>query len=303
MSRLMLIPGLLVVFWSSLAPRARAQSGRYAPLVLQLSASTRALGMGNTWVAGRDQDVIFYNPSQLGVGPGLGVSLERYRSGSTLGTMSASTPLGGGAIGIGIQMLDYGSATPFPPPISALASDDSERSSSTAASVGLSTIVHDLRVGIAGKYAEERSSQTRVGRAAVDLGLAQDVWGGTVGLAVQNIGPRLRLGARKVPFPLRTTLGFSRGVLPLGPFDVALSSAISVLRDGRVNPAGGLELSYVPLDGWVVAGRLGARRTETSGESPLTAGASLGLDRLVVDYAWERIAAGAGAHRVGVRIR
>ena len=114
MSRLTLIPGLLVVFWSTLAPPARAQSGRYAPLVLQLPASTRALGMGNAWVAGRDQDVIFYNPSQLAVGTGLGVSLERYRSGSTLGTMSASTPLGGGAIGIGIQMLDYGSAALFP---------------------------------------------------------------------------------------------------------------------------------------------------------------------------------------------
>jgi len=80
--------------------------------------------------------------------------------------------------------------------------------SSTAASLGLSTVVHDIRVGIAGKYAEERSSQARAGRGAVDLGLAQDVWGGTLALAVQNIGPRLRLGDRRASLPLRTTLGF-----------------------------------------------------------------------------------------------
>ncbi|MGI8498134.1 MAG: hypothetical protein ACR2OG_11205 [Gemmatimonadaceae bacterium] len=305
MRRLGTIIRLLSAIAPALAPpvAARAQSGRYAPLVLQLPASTRALGMGNAWVAGRDHDVIFYNPAQLGVGLGLGVSVERYRSGSTLGTMAASTALGSGGIGIGVQMLDYGATTLFPSPIAALASEESSRSSSTSASLGVSTTVHDIRAGITGKYVEERSPQARGGRGAVDLGIAQDIWRGTLALSVQNIGPRLRLGDRRAPLPFRTTLGFAGGGLPVGPIDLGLTSAVSILRNGRVNPAGGLEAVFIPLDGWLIAGRVGARRTETRGESPLTAGASLGLDRLTLEYAWERIAAGATAHRLGARIR
>ena len=59
---------------------ARAQAAGFGPIVLQLPASTRAIGFGNAYVGVRDPEAVFYNPAQLGVRPGVAMSAERYGS-------------------------------------------------------------------------------------------------------------------------------------------------------------------------------------------------------------------------------
>ena len=43
---------------------ASAQSST-GPLLLLMPATPRTAALGNAWVAGRDQEVLFYNPAQL----------------------------------------------------------------------------------------------------------------------------------------------------------------------------------------------------------------------------------------------
>ena len=74
------------------------------------------------------------------------------------------------------------------------------------------------------------------------------------------------------------------------------------MRGGWVAPAGGAELGYSWLDGYTIAVRAGARRPAT-GESPVTAGAGLSLDRLSIDYALETLRGSRFAHRIGLRVR
>ena len=124
-----------------------------------------------------------------------------------------------------------------------------------------------------------------------------------VGLAVQHLGAGLQLAGARAPLPTRVTLGFSGASYPLNPWlDVGASAAVSVLRGGDVAVAGGGELSLVPLQGYAITARAGARRTLAPGERPVTAGLGFTRDRLSLDYAYEPFAS-RDAHRVGVRVR
>src|SRR5215207_5659973 len=95
-----------------LAPLAAgAQAIGIGPIVLQLPASTRALGFGNAYVGVREPEAVFYNPAQLGVRPGVAVSVERYASASTAGAFASTYTFGPIGFGIGAQLLDFGAAS------------------------------------------------------------------------------------------------------------------------------------------------------------------------------------------------
>ena len=102
--------------------------------------------------------------------------------------------------------------------------------------------------------------------------------------------------------PTRATIGYAAAG-PVGPLDVAISTAVSVRRGGRVSPAGGVELGYLPIDGVSFAGRIGGRLPEKNAESPVTLGASFTFDRISVDYGFEPYQGKGSGHRVGLRIR
>jgi len=91
--------------------------------------------------------------------------------------------------------------------------------------------------------------------------------------------------------------------VPVSPFlDAAVAAQVSVLNDGWVKPAGGVELTLNWIQGYFVTVRAGARRPEAD-EEAFTTGATLAVDRFRFDYALETRVGGNLSHRVGVRIR
>ena len=78
------------VLWVFAPAAVGAQALGFGPIVLQLPASTRALGFGNVYVGVREPEAIFYNPAQLGVRPGVALSVERYGSGATAGAFAST---------------------------------------------------------------------------------------------------------------------------------------------------------------------------------------------------------------------
>jgi hypothetical protein len=74
------------------------------------------------------------------------------------------------------------------------------------------------------------------------------------------------------------------------------------LPDGTVRPALGVEAGYVPMDGYLFQARIGVRRPELRAQNPLSFGGSAGLDRFMLDYAYEDWN-GGGAHRLALRVR
>ena len=287
-----------------------AQSGDLGPILLRLPASVRALAMGNVAVAGRDDDVLFYNPAQLVAARGTSVSMEQFSSTAHTGSLSTVIRFNSGGVAIGATMAEFDSPlAAYPVARADLVSGGPVLGSSGSLVIGAAQVIKSIRIGGAAKFVDERIGPTRSARGVFDVGLGRDFFGYAFGLAVQNIGASfepttppgsefIRRGSR---MPLRSTFGAMRG-WNTTTFDFTATAAVSVLRDGFVVPAGGAEMFYSWLSGYTVVVRAGGRRPET-GEGPLTAGAGLTVDRLSLDYAVETLSGSRFGHRIGLRIR
>jgi hypothetical protein len=283
---------------------------------LPTSASTRALGMGNANVAGRDDDVIFYGPAQLAVARGTSVAAERYFDGLAGGTAATTSRLASGGIGVGAQIVEGKNSIPCLGTITLPNGDVPARTiTRTQAAVGAALTFRKYRFGVATKYAAEQIDVSRLSQVLVDVGISRDYSPFdfvplTLAVAVQNLAPNpdesVDLGMAR-----RAVLGAATGA-PLGPFDLALAGEAGLERNGggptvvkdRPVARGGIEIGYSWLDGYSVAVRAGGRTASTEQLTRYaTFGAGLVLDRLAFDYATEQLIGSRFAHRFGIRLR
>ncbi|HET9275917.1 MAG TPA: hypothetical protein VFN96_07600 [Gemmatimonadales bacterium] len=293
------------LLWAlAVVPVAGAQET--APLVLRIPAGARAAALGDAFAAGRGSEMVFYHPAQIGLTTGLSVSTGRFRSGGTFASLATSGTVGPVAIAAGVQWLDYGSdpgTFPTPPGDLTLPGETSQSLAATAAGA---VRFKGLRWGVAVKYVEERLPGARPRGAAFDVGVAREVGRYPVALAVQNLGGHLEDEGTSAALPRRLVLGAATPRWPIHTwFDLAATAALAWEREDRLVPAGGIELTWVPLDGFAAALRVGARRVEGGPRTrrPVTAGAGFTFDRFSLDYAYEGYSGPGGAHRLGIRIQ
>jgi hypothetical protein len=286
----------------ALPATALAQREPFAPLVLLVPATPRITGLGGAVTAVREVDAIFANPALVGVASGTAVSYARFSSYAAMGAVAASSSLGTVNVGLGVQFLDFQAAALAVPVASRqLTRGGVGAGASFAAGFALNTTYRGLRWGAAAKYVEDRVSALRGSSAAFDLGVSTQGQI-TYALAVQNLGPAVAAGLSRADLPRRVSVGASRFGVPVGPFDVGATVAVSLLRRGFVAPAAGMEWAYTPLDGYTVAVRAGVRRPELREQQPFAAGASVTLDRVSLDYAAQDLARGV-AHYLAFRLR
>lgn len=284
-------------------PAALAQADRYAPTILQLAPTPRAATFGSTTVA-RDIEAIFGNPALLGVAPGTVVGAGRFDAATHL-TLASSASLGPFSVGIGAQHLAASTqliALPSANWSYSLQLGGPTAVSSSVGAFGLSMQFRGNRIGAAFKYLEQRTGPLDDGVPSLDLGLARDVSRYLVGVTVQNIGAGIHFPTSSAQLPLRVSAGVSSYGWAVGPLDLNGSAGVSVLPDGIVRPAFGLEAAYVPMEGYNFAVRGGVRRPEFRAQRPLTLGASAALDRFALEYAWEDWDLGR-THRLALRVR
>jgi hypothetical protein len=295
---------------------ATAQAPDTGPLILRLPASTRAAALGNAWITGRDEDVVFYNPAQLIAANrgGIGVSLARYGSAGTLGSVASAYSGGPSSLsfGWGVQFLVFSAprALAYPYPPSTTVSGGSVEASGLLATVGSAIVVKTFRVGIAAKYASDRATALPPDAAIAaprheaylgDVGVAHTLLNGVAGLSVQNIGLGGVSEARRVSLPRQAALGWSTS-LPVGEFDMSVASQVTA-RTGWISAGGGVEMGYSWIEGYSAGLRLGARRPETNAERPVAIGATFSGDRLALDYALQFFEGGHTANRMTIRWR
>jgi len=294
--------GLLATAVAAPLP-AQGAPAKYVPLVLQLPASVRAQGAGGAWTSGRDPDAVFYNPANAGSN-GVSVGAARFADASTFGHAASGFSFGSTGISLGVAWLDYGSppGALHWPSIGERGPDDGLSAVAIAAA---SMAYKGIRWGAAAKLMEERVANGHDGTAGFDVGAAKDFGRWSTGIAVQNIGGTMDVRETPMYAPTRYSIGASAGSYAVGPFDLSGTLSLGVRRDGFVSPAGGLELSYSWLEGYLVALRVGASRPEAESINPMTLGASFGLDRFTLDYAFADLRApGRGAmHSLGIRVR
>ncbi len=298
----------LLVLAICLPTPAFAQAPPVGPLLLILPASPRTASLGNAWVAGRDQDVLFYNPAQL-IGSRTGLDLSITRHGSKGTTTSLGSVYSGGkwslTLGWGVQFADFrvspGTTYPYAP--ETLLSDGPASASSTLAAVGGAITWKGFRFGAAGKYAADRSSieASNHGVIVADIGVARNIAGGVGGFSVQNLGGSSNGDGTGIKAPKQALLGWStsKGV---GPLDVAVVTQLTV-RDNWTAPGAGIDIGYSWIEGYYVTVRAGIRRPESGPERPFTFGAAITADRLTVEYGVQFFEGGKASNGVTIRWR
>jgi hypothetical protein len=302
----------LLMAGAAISP-AYAQAPETGPLALRVPASTRATALGNAWVAGRDADVIFYNPAQLiGVRPEFNFSLGKHGGAGTTASLASVYAAGPWSMtfGWGVQFLDFthNPFDPYPYPPDVLLTHGTVGGQSMLATVGGAIVVKGLRIGVAGKYTSDRvvtsgflTSAADPHALLADIGVAHNLVGGVGALSVQNIGHEPSGETPAVKLPRQVLLGWST-TRPAGPLDLGIFSQVTI-RDGWTSPGGGLEAGYSWIEGYAVTVRVGARRPETTSESPVAIGAAFSADHLTVEYALQFFDGGRYANRISVRWR
>lgn len=306
----MRFPSLLLAAACLLAPHLHAQSIPPAPLVLFLPTSTRATGMGNAWVAGRDEYAVFYNPAQIQPVVGAGVGFTSYGGDAMVATLTGAATVNWLNLGWGVEAVKYsvrsGRAYPFAP--AELTRSGPRSASSLSLGAGGSFLVKGFRAGVGVKYAEDRiaaedfvggslaQSSIVNGVVLADIGISKPLLSGTAAFTVQHIGDPSRDDR-----PLQETLGWARQ-MQAKQLDLGFAAQVTE-RDRSVYAAGGVEVGYGWIEGWSAAARVGARRMETTAQRPVSIGGTLNADHLALDYALEFFEGSRYAHHVSIRWR
>jgi hypothetical protein len=289
---------------------AGAQPRGEGPLILRLPSSARMLAVGNAGLVSTDGDALFYNPGMLAQSRGSAASLQRYGSHGTAGSMATATTSGSMTIGVGAQFVTYSApvgadyADIMKPGATRLSDSGGVAATSTAFTLGFAKTIKGWRLGANAKYVEDRIGLLHDGTVAFDVGLNRPFGPGTVGVVVQNLGAGPRIGGVEGTLPRRIGIGFGAARPIAAHWDLGAQTAVTLEGDLFVRPAGGGELSYVPIDGVAITLRQGFRLPRERDESLITAGLGVSIDRIAVDYAMEPMRGGRPvSHRIGVRVR
>jgi hypothetical protein len=160
-----------------------------------------------------------------------------------------------------------------------------------------------VALGATAKYARETLGGARVDAWAGDVGLAIAIFDlAALGVSVQNIGGDFGPAAGGVHLPHRKRAGFT-----LNYVDPQGTLRLLTTLEGQW-PSGGSAFVVLGMEGGVVArgmgvlGRIGyVGHSGVTSASPFTAGASLELGHLHLDYAFRADDALGARHRMGLR--
>lgn len=294
------IPELTVVSGSSKTPH---------PVSLRLPASSVAQALGNIGIVSRDADVLYYNPGMLTQAAGVAASAQRIGSATTAGAVASVQQLGGYAVGVGARFVDWSSPSDdygiaLSGGTGVFGMSGSTRASSLALTGGVARTLGPVRVGVTATYLREQFAELTDETALLDVGAAVTLGPGMLGFSLQQLGGPVTFANTETDEPWRVTLGYGTRTFPIATFvDIAGVWQASVDTDGEIRPAGGMEVFYVPIEGLSFVARAGARRPLDAGESVVTAGLGVSLDRVSLDYALDPSREGPVAHRIGIRIR
>ena len=264
-------------------------SGQVGSVLALAPGSARAAGMGGAGAAiVGDAGGIFANPTVLATIHHIAVeaSYETFPSGSKFST---------GAVALRVSRFTWGAGAAALGP-----------SYTSADLLGASSLV--FRTGIVAlggtaKYARETIGGARVDAWAGDAGLAIAVFDlMALGVSVQNIGGDFGPAAGGVHLPRRTRAGFTLNYVdPQGTLRLLTTVEGQWPVGGSAFVILGLE-SGVVTRGMGVLGRVGyVGHSGVTSASPFTAGGSLELGRLHLDYAYRADDALGARHRMGLR--
>ncbi len=308
--------GARVLWWMAVLMSARTASaqapGAGGPAVLESPGSVRAAGLGGAGVALMgDAGSVFSNPAGLAIIPHIsleagyyGAPFDAYQVTGALGVR-----LGQFDVGFGLKHYDFGSeAEVVPDPATG-----GVTGMPTGATIGARELLATgsllyrfgmLAVGGTVKVVDQHVADLSDRGVSGDFGVAIAIFDiAALGFAVQNVGGDWR-SASALVLPHRSRLGFTMNYVDPQETYRLLSTIEMQWREGRGNRL------VLGIEGGIVAAGVGvlvrgayASGREEAAPSAFTAGGSLTLGGLTLDYAYQPVdLLGGGSQRVGVRL-
>jgi len=235
--------------------------------------------------------------------------LHRCGAEGTLTTLASNGSVRLGAFPVGLLHMRYGgSGTAALPDLQYAAFGDGEPVTEFAASPGYArTLFCVVDAGVVARYLELHFLRALRDRAlVVDLGVAREFGPAMVSLTARNLGSDVK--TRTVTditdrIPTQLALGISTESFEVGELDMFLTSQVARRRDGEIIPAGGVEVSYWPVQGYTFRLRAGLQRVVEDKRSPFTFGLAFTGDALTLEYAFQAFDVDGNAHRFGLSLR
>lgn len=288
------------------AAEAQSRSEDYGALVLEAPASVEAAAFGNApYLLGGGADLLFYAPALIDQVSGMSAGLQRYGSEGTLATLAAKGTVGLGDFGVGVRYLRYSRGIAPGQDLQATAvTPEGSPVTEFAASLGYAReLFGAVSAGIAVRYLELQFARGMERAVVVDLGLAREFGPTMVSLAARNVGSDPEFHGTGLRIPTQLALGISTETFEVGELDMFLTSQIARRRDGEIIPAGGVEVSYWPVQGYTFRLRGGLQRVVEDQRSPFTFGFAFTGDDLTLEYAFQAFDVDGNAHRLGLSFR
>jgi hypothetical protein len=298
-TRALVIVGLLLCAGAR-AGLCADEAGTGAASFLNLPVDARGAALGDA-VAGsaRGGMALFQNPAGLGAGPGsVAFSHSLLAEGISYDVLAAAAPLRYGALGVGVQYLQYGSLAALDNtglPAGSLSPRDG------AASLGYGlALLKDVYLGAAGKYINSRISGS-ASALALDAGLLIDGDELSVGFAAQNLGKPMKFRDEGAPLPVNYRAGLYAHYSPALQWSVD----INLPRQGRAWLGAGAEYALAKGQAWSLLARAGYNTAalDTRRVNGLSAGFGLARRGVALDYAFRTMGLLGSTHHFGLTCR
>jgi hypothetical protein len=303
MRKLMLLMAVAVGCSTTVfAAFSKDDAGTATAQFLKLGAGARAAGMGEaSAAAANDSTSIYWNPAGLNklADRSLAVMHAVWFEDITYDWLSYAQPVKGvGTVGVGIQYLSYGT-------IKGMDSTGVEGASFTpndlAVTLSCARNYKGIDLGASVKYISSKIKHS-ASAYAVDLGAQYKMMNDrlALGLAVQNLGTKMKFVDQEDALPANVKLGGAYSVNP----DWLVALDINAPVDHEINYGVGTEYLYHINNTMSAAGRAGYNTSarDTGGLNGFSAGVGFTYLNYGIDYAYVPYSDLGNTQRISFRI-
>lgn len=299
MKRIFRIPTLLLAVLigflfvvPTTASAATGDAGANAADFLRMSPSARATAQGEAFTArGGEIEALHYNPAGLARMKSAALTFEHteFVAGINSQYIGAAIPLERVTLGISLRYLDFGGLTRRT--ITNPTGAGTFGANSIAGTLGAGLALGErFSVGLSVKPFQEKIDNTSREGFAFDLG-AHYIFGNDLelGIAVRNLGPKVKFDTRKEELPREFAAGFT---FPFLADRLRLSGEVALPHHQEVDYKAGIE--FHPFKILYLRGGYNSRNDLDEGYS---LGLGVEINRLNLDYSWIPFGPAGDAHK------
>jgi hypothetical protein len=282
-----------------------------AGVVLALPASARAAGAGDAAPLATGAAALFYGAAHLPAQAAVSASAGTWIGGVQLMSLAATTRRSRyGALGVGVQSLDYGSADEIiPDPLTGgtrgTATGAQVGASAFALTVGWAIPLRRVHSGVAVVWLHEQVADLSGSALATSLGTGVTWRGWDIDHALQHVGQgTMTLGGHASTLASSQRLSVRTPAWSAGRVHVVgVAEYRDVRKEERVSLLGA-EGSVETRAGWRLFARAAAAQQDAaSARDGWSAGGSAARGAWSLDYAYQGFGALGAVHRMGVSWR